>query len=1167
MERRKFLKAGGTMAGALALEGGLYPWRIPMLSAAVENGNSVSNPNLADPTLGAKAAASSHSTTPSWGYLPENVFDRLGGPGLVPASTLQTSWETENETVGAWVQINLAEERMVSELWILSKPLPYDLVLDPYMRGGKMARPRKITCSLAGGSSITAELRQTRDFQIVVFPQAQKTKSVRVTINDIWPEVGTEGTGLGKVKVFAQRHAPTFDISIYEMYDARNGMAVQSATLEVVNPGADVTEGSLQVWQAGKLLAKVPAGDFPAQSVSRHEIWIPATFEDQTLEFKIVDRNSAFKVNRKLKVPAYHSYFDGGTFDFFTTNHNDLGWLDTQKVTADYRSAEIILPAIELLQKHPEFRYSMESVIYLTEFLERHPEKREEMAQLMRDKKIVWGASYVQNLEGKVGPENLVRQFYLGRRWLRKNFPGCDSVHYRKTDPPTMTWQMPQILTKAGVKYVVQGRFPFGFYNWEGPDGSRIFVFAFRYGDPHTLPNPKGNLGWLRYADEREDYYRARKLPGQLIFDFNGDYLPPPPSLIPYVEEQNEAMKRFANVWNEHYQGQPAHQIKPPVLRFVHAEGMLDDLTQHELEIETVKGEWPLNWAYYDEPGHRTGLLAGRLAHNEILTAERLSAGLLQSGTSTYPVNGFDDAWRSNCWPDHGWGGNRGTVTDAVYVDSYVKSKNLADKLLSDAGASLVQAVPAKSSDQITVAVYNPLSWQRTDVVRCSFNKPAGWNGFTLRDHAGKEISSQILSEEPGAGATQIAFVAENVPSAGYTTYYLEQATALPPKAAPVSGDTLENEHLRVVLGAGGLKSLYDKRLKLEMLKTDKFVGGEVIQFTAPGYAWDDTEIVTTKDFDKTSSHEFRTISFEKGPVVTTAIREAKFAHFRLRQAFHLYPQLDRVEMEVDILDWDGPKAHELRAVFPINLTKNLRLSSEVPFGTVEIGKDEMDFSDMPGNQDCQFVPSVYGGDKPLPFREAINWIDASSDRYEKYGCLAASDCTVHLFEDQTDNPVAYPILQHVLLSSRKSQAWNPDYWFTQAGSYHYRMALLPHAGGWRNRYRDGIAFNYPLLAFVAPGNVSGSLPATGEFLHLEPGNLIMTALKRYEDDDSISLRFYEAEGRANEAAHIKLFRPIKQAWKTNLIEEEPEPLAVNSDGTLKLDVKPWEIVTLKLQV
>lgn len=352
------------------------------------------------------------------------------------------------------------------------------------------------------------------------------------------------------------------------------------------------------------------------------------------------------------------------------------------------------------------------------------------------------------------------------------------------------------------------------------------------------------------------------------------------------------------------------------------------------------------------------------------------------------------------------------------------------------------------------------------------------------------------------------------------------------------------------------------------MLKTDKFFGGEILLFTAPGFGWDDAEIVTTKDFDKTSNHDFSAISFTKGPVITTAVREARFSHFRLRQAFHLYPLLDRVEIDVDILDWDGPKSHELRAAFPINLPKDYRLSYEVPFGTVEMGKDEVDFSILPGNQDCQFVPSIYGGDKPLPFREAINWIDASSDRYEKFGCLAASDCTVHLFEDQTDNPVAYPVLQHVLLSTRKSQAWNPEYWFTQPGSYHYRMALYPHSGGWRNRYREGIAFNYPLLAFVATGNSGGaSLPAAGEFLRLEPANFVMTALKKNEDDDSISLRFFEAEGRAHERAHVKLFRPIKQAWKTNLIEEEPQPIAVNTDGMVKLDVKPWEIVTLKLQV
>ena len=53
--------------------------------------------------------------------------------------------------------------------------------------------------------------------------------------------------------------------------------------------------------------------------------------------------------------------------------------------------------------------------------------------------------------------------------------------------------------------------------------------------------------------------------------------------------------------------------------------------------------------------------------------------------------------------------------------------------------------------------------------------------------------------------------------------------------------------------------------------------------------------MVSTEDFGKTSNHTFRTLSFRQDPVITTAVREAQFKHFRLRQAFRLFPRLDRV--------------------------------------------------------------------------------------------------------------------------------------------------------------------------------------------------------------------------------------------------------------------------------
>lgn len=1149
MDRRGFLRQGG----ALAFSWSFTRHFVPTTMWAAQVGAAPENPNWADPKLGATVSASSWVENPPWGFV----------PGHMLTDVLQAGWETDKETTGAWLELNLGEARPVGELWILAKPLPYDLVLDPYMRGGLMATPRKIAYSLSGGAPRSAELRRRDYFQIIRLPQEERASSIRFQIQDVWPEAGTRGTGLGKVRVFPKPHAPAFEITVYPNYGVRDGKAVQAATLGIINPGKEISDARLQVSHQGTVLATVPLKVIPGQSASAQDVWVPAPFEDVTMEFALLSRAAPFEPPVPLQVPAYRSYFDGGTFNFLCTNHNDLGWLDTQQVTADYRSAELILPAMELMKQYPEFRYSMESVGYLIEFLERHPERREEMAQLMREGRFAWGASYVQCLEAHVGPEKLVRQFYLGRRWLMKNFPGVDTRYYVKTDPPAMTLQMPQILAKAGIEYVIQARFPWGFYRWVAPDGSRVFMFCCRYADPRGLLNPKSNRGWLSYATLREPYYEARQLPPIFIYDFNGDYLPPPAPLLPFVREQNAAMEQFAAKWNEHYAGQPHRQIKPARLRFVEPKAILNDVTQHDLNVETVKGDWPLSWAYYDEPSNRDGLLAGREGHNRLLAAERFHAGLEEWDPDDAKT--FADAWRANCWPDHGWGGNRGIITDANYVASYQKSKELADKLLQGVGARVARRVPKGSDRQVPLVVFNPLSWRRTDVVQCEFGLPSGWDSFVLRDDKGKEIPIQTVSRSSNGRSVGSVFIAEDVPSVGYRTYYLEPSS-IASSEKPIAGDTMENEYLKVVLGNGGLKSLYDKRLKQEVLRTEKLSGGEVLQFTAPGLAWEDAEIVTLDDFDRTSNHEFTVKNFAEGPVRASALKEAKFKHFVLREQFHLYRQLARVDIDLEVKDWDGQKDRELRVAFPINLDK-ARLSYEVPFGTVEIGKDEVDFSLLPPSPDTQWRPDIYGGDKPLRYREAINWVDASQRGFQGFGCLTASDMTVHLFEDETRDPVSYPVLQHVLLSTRKSLAWNPEYWFTQKGTHRYRMALFPHRGNWRLRYREAIEFNYPLVAFIAPQGSEGggsAVPSSAEWLRLEPKNLILTAMKKSEDDDRVVLRFYEAEGRAVRG-RIKLSRPVKRAWRTSLIEEDQDPLPVAADGSLQIAVNPWEIVTIKL--
>ncbi|HMD86033.1 MAG TPA: glycosyl hydrolase-related protein [Terriglobia bacterium] len=1162
MDRRAFLKDSTLAALSVAAGNGLRCGFGGLRLMAAEAPTGTPNPNWVALEFKAKATASSSYGDPPGGYAPENV----GGDNLF------TGWEADQQAAGAWLQIDFPESRQVSELLILAQPLPRDIVGQDvysmtYSRVALLEGPRKLTCSFSDHTSIPIELGQHGYFEIITLPKTVTTSFVRLNVDEVWTKPGGKETGLGKLRIYPRVHPCTFEIDVYKQYDVREGVPVQSATLHLINPGNEIRDAQLVISQAGKEVMRFPLQPVPARSLTDQDAWIPAPFEPTAMDFELVAGNSSVTPKRSLKVEPYQSYFDNGMFALHCTCHNDLGWLNTQAKTADFRSSDIILPALKLLKKYPEFVYTMESTTYLMEFLERHPELRDEMVERMREGRFRWGASYIQCQEVHVGPEKLVRQFYLGRLWLKTNFPGVDTSFYFKTDPPSMTLQMPQILAKAGIKYVIQGRMPFGYYKWEAPDGSEVFIYAQHYVDPMRLLDPLDRRGWLRFADQRQAYYQAHQLPPQFMYDYTSDYLPPQPALPPYASEQNQAMKRFATAWNAHFQSQPERQIHPPEVTFVSAEGFLDNFTKLSLDITTLRGDWPYAWTYYDEPGNREALLAGRIAHNQLLAAERLCAGLgLAAGLANYPVSGLAEGWQANCWPDHGWGGNQGLLTDAVYHKSYFKSKELSQKLLSDAGAALAAGVKRNTPAQIPVVVFNSLSWRRADLVQCEVKLPASWSGAALRDEAGSSIDLEIIPPKSTGDPVKLVFLAEDVPSTGYRTYYLEQAAAASP--TPISGNTVENRFFRVTLGKAGLKSLYDKQQKWEVLRTDKFEGGEVLEFTAPGLAWEDPEIVTMANFDRTGNHPFPVHSFTRSVVRSTAVREAAFKNFKLRESFHLYHGLARLDIETELLGWDGQKDRELRVVFPINLD-DARLSYEVPFGTVEIGKDELDFTLLPPDVDTQFVPRIYGGDAPLRFREAVNWVDASSRGYQKAGCLAAADCTVHLFRDETTGPVSYPVLQHVLLSTRKSLAWNPDYWFTQAGDHRYRAALMPHQGDWRLRYRDAIAFNYPLVAFVGEQQQAPAgevLPVAQSFLRLEPSNLILTAMKKSEDGNQVVLRFYEAEGNQTDA-RLQLSRPIRSAWRASLIEENQGALPLNNDGSLSLKIQPWEIATLKLAV
>jgi alpha-mannosidase len=94
-------------------------------------------------------------------------------------------------------------------------------------------------------------------------------------------------------------------------------------------------------------------------------------------------------------------------------------------------------------------------------------------------------------------------------------------------------------------------------------------------------------------------------------------------------------------------------------------------------------------------------------------------------------------------------------------------------------------------------------------------------------------------------------------------------------------------------------------------------------------------------------------------------------------------------------------------------------------------------------------------------------------------------------------------------------------------------------------------------------------LPLNRSFLKIDPGNVVLSALKRAEDGDGVILRFYETKGEEADT-EITLFREPKAVKVVNMLEEEDEGVKKElkkDGGVIRLQMKPFEIVTLKVEV
>ncbi len=1029
-----------------------------------------------------------------------------------------------------------------------------------------------------------------------------------------------------------------------------------------------------------------------------------------------------------------------GNIYMFYCSHQDLGWEDSYDYCKAKRSRNMIEPVVGWAKNSTNYKYCIEytrSVMDFYEYTQTTPGKAslwQDFVDLVKTGQIEVGGTYNCGYESLFSGEGLVRQTYLGRKWLRGL--GCDTKVAWNVDPPIRALQTAQIYKKAGIEYLMDSRYKKGYFKWKSPnvhDGDNDYsIIVYSQGDY--------GYNWSGFVlrNEAGDPYKSN--PAQSWNGYNGILYPysfngkefsdinhPDTNSIDYVKDytcfylNSNDLNQWPNdisnnypwawqAWDNYYNnfggsstqlagifpmyystdmGMPRDYIaftnvnynstllddwadnklpNDPALHLVTAGEALDAVVaaaqSQGVSFKEWQGELPNTWIYIHGPGHYQLISKMRSAQRILSAAEMFTAFncILEGNISSYPEDEFTEAWKKAIFPDHGMGGE-GTwfsdyypdvegSNDIVDVAMWVRVKaaeKVAGEHLDTATTAIANRIQfcQTSNSPIPIVVFNTLSWERSDPVITTVAPKS--NTWGIIDAVGQGIAHQVLSTN---GITnEIAFVAENVPSLGYKTYYLVHREVSVPdtQTGVVHTDTsYENNYYEMSLTNAVILSIMDKNTGQALLKSNAYQctyyrQGTNITLTpfeifairsgydksnAGGFYYDAGAFpeIPPSLLDETfvqgkEQANWTYNSDESGPTrdvysFTNKLNDTSNWWATVTQKLIFYRQLKRIDCEITLGNWgrDGSgadiddetiKMREWRMALPLAFSGNkAKVTYEVPMGTVLVGRDEVqdslgsfyyydafDYAELPGpvsppaNQ--RPVKASY-----LHPRTVQNFVSVSDGNYgiTMSSCVSAFDYIFppreqDLIVPDSEYNIENPMIQPILLASRRSNRWPKYGLYSQRGNHTFTFSVLSHEGDWSGNSlrgaRFGIQANNPLFAVVGvDSSPTSDIQEEKSFCSVSPDNVIVSAFKKRDDDsaspidepdENIIVRMYDIEGVSTQA-QLNFFFDAMQVRKTDIIEEyiDPEPSAewpvlTNSGKSVSMEIGHHSIETIAI--
>ncbi len=853
----------------------------------------------------------------------------------------------------------------------------------------------------------------------------------------------------------------------------------------------------------------------------------------------------------------------GGKILLFTTTHEDIAWLNEPEICKVDRDKLWLAPYMDRLKTEPDFKMDIEQSSIVMEYLHRHPEEKENFIKFVKEGRICIGGTFVQAYEGMYSGESLARQFYLGKKWMKDNLEGYETNVYFNNDVPARSMQMPQLARKAGVDNFVFARHIKGLFYWESPDGSKVQCYSpgNHYMEFYNLLAQNDSTAIKTMAKDAIDWYtiynnRSQEnavMPAMLNYEFIWDQKP--------VNNQVP----FTNKWNTitHINTENKKRVKVDLPKFHYAtanEFFEKALATTSIE-KTIKGERPNTWVYIHGAGHQKALKVSREGDILMTQAEKFATAnaLAENSFNKYPALELSKAWESKIYPDHGWGGKGGDVTDNLFLQKFLMARASAEKVLDQSLESISAKIAFNRELGTPIVIFNSLSWERSDPISFRINfQPKKVRNIQLVTDNDTIVPIQLSELKKDINgyleSALVSFVAKRIPSIGYKTFYLKSINEKEQNKILALSDTFENTFYKVKFGSGGLESIYDKTLQRELLDTKSFMGGEIFALNSEGNGAGEFAEVQQPDtsfFDRLGTSLTKWEIEEDGQIYTSYTMRQKMMEAVVEMKITFYNTNKKIDFDIDLLNWDGVLYREFRMALPLNMS-NGEVTYEVPFGAVTVSKDELrgtggEFYNTP-------VREIHP-------RAIENWISASNS---ELGVTLSSSVVTADWINPVDSLSTQTIIQPILLASRKSCHWEGNN-YHQTGDHHFSFSLTSHRKGWRNGQRFGKQANEKLSVVVDPASYKEViLPEQLSFFSTDKDNVVISTVKKAEDDQSTIIRYYETDGKDVEVA-ISMFKPIKNAQLTNLIEEPIKEIST-SNQKIQMKIGHNAIETVKVE-